>query len=403
MYFFPFEIFDYELYGYAALALLAVVLSVVAIRRKSALSHWVADNAMDADDADEVLPLPAMTVVVLAEGCDSDKLVDSVPLMMGQRYPDYEVIVVNVDTSESVDDVVSRLQVDYPGLRSTFIPDSASNVSKRKLAITLGVKAASHDIVLITSARCMPQSDLWLRAMGRHFDDYTDVVVGYSRNDHDDDLGFGHRYRAFDHAEDASRYLAASIHGYTYRACADNVAYKRSAFFAVKGFSSSLNLKYGDDDIFISEIARGDNVAVELSAESILVERNDDFAYVSKLDKERHFFTQKFLKSQIPGIRLLTNSAYYLYLLLVVAGLAYPAYLYLTGDGSWLKPVSLASTAAAFYLTETLIYIFSRRRIARVLQSPVQFFCLPPFRFARPLVNGMLNWHSQQGSNYTWE
>lgn len=401
--FLPFVIFDYEVYGYAGLLLMAVVLAVVAVRRRAALSHWVADNAMDADDADDVLPLPALSVIVVAEGCDSDVLAEGIPLMMAQRYPDYEVIVVNADTSETVDDAVTRLQTDYPQLRTTFIPDSASNVSKRKLAITLGVKAAKNDIVVVTSSRCLPQSDLWLRAMGRHFDDYTDVVVGYSHNDHSDDRAFGHRYRAFDHAEDASRYLAAAVHGYTYRACANNVAYKRSAFFAVKGFSSSLNLKYGDDDIFINEISHGDNVAVELSVESILVERIEDFAYVSKLDKERHFFTQKFVKSQIPGIRLLTNAAYYLYLLLVVAGLAYPALLYFTGDGSWLKPVVLGSVAAAVYMAEALVYIFSRRRIARILQAPRLFFCLPLFRFVRPLVNGMLNWHSQQGKNYTWE
>lgn len=54
------------------------------------------------------------------------------------------------------------------------------------------------------------------------------------------------------------------------------------------------------------------------------MEHNDSFAYTSKLNKERHFFTQKFLRSRIPGIRLLTNVAYYLYLLLAAAGVAYP-------------------------------------------------------------------------------
>ena len=42
----PFEIFDYEIYGYAALAIAAVVLSVVTIRRKAALSHWVAGQSL---------------------------------------------------------------------------------------------------------------------------------------------------------------------------------------------------------------------------------------------------------------------------------------------------------------------------------------------------------------------
>ena len=75
--------------------------------------------------------------------------------------------------------------------------------------------------------------------------------------------------------------------------------------------------------------------------------------------------------------------------------------LYLNGDGEWLKPTVLASVAAAIYLTETLIFIFAKRRTATVLQSPRQFFCLPLFRFAKPFINGLLNWHSQQGDNYT--
>ena len=77
--------------------------------------------------------------------------------------------------------------------------------------------------------------------------------------------------------------------------------------------------------------------------------------------------------------------------------------LYLNGDSEWLKPTVLASVAAAIYLTETLIFIFAKRRTATVLQSPRQFFCLPLFRFAKPFINGLLNWHSQQGDNYTWE
>lgn len=159
----PFEIFDYEIYGYAALAIAAVVLSVVTIRRKAALSHWVADNALDAD-ADEAMPLPALSVIVLTSGCDAELLASNIPLMMSQNYPDFEIIVVNADASESVDDAMPLLQVEYPQLRSTFIPDSTANVSKRKLGITLGVKAAKNDIVVVTSAKCRPQSDLWLNA-----------------------------------------------------------------------------------------------------------------------------------------------------------------------------------------------------------------------------------------------
>ena len=162
----PFEIFDYEIYGYAALAIAGVVLSVVTIRRKAALSHWVADNALDTD-TDEAMPLPALSVIVLTSGCDAELLASNIPLMMSQNYPDFEIIVVNADASESVDDAMTLLQVEYPQLRSTFIPDSTANVSKRKLGITLGVKAAKNDIVVVTSAKCRPQSDLPQRPQQR--------------------------------------------------------------------------------------------------------------------------------------------------------------------------------------------------------------------------------------------
>lgn len=398
----PFDINNYEIIGYGLLLTLAVLLSVVAVRRKATLSHWLADNALDTDSEETPLPLPGVSVIVLAAHADADYMEESIPLMMEQDYPDFEVIVVNMDKSEAVDDAIIRLQMVHPTLRATFIPGSSANVSKRKLGITLGVKAARHDVVAITSAHCFPQSRLWLRAMGRHFDDYTDMVLGYSHNRHADDRAFGHRYRTYDTTADAARYLAAAIHGCTFRGNADNIAYKRSAFLAVKGFSSSLNLKYGDDDIFVSQVADGDNVAVELSPESILESRYVDYAYFYKVNKERHYFTQKFLPSKMLGIRILTQIAYYAFLLLTAAGIVYPALL--AADGADIvKPVALASLALAAYLAEVLINIFAQRRMAKVLQSPLLFFSIPLFRFVRPIINTVRNSKAPQARNYTWE
>ena len=63
-------------------------------------------------------------------------------------------------------------------------------------------------------------------------------------------------------------YLAAALDGHTYRGDGDNLAYRRSLFFKNKGFSQSLNLSYGDDDVFIHQCSTPRNVAVELSRES---------------------------------------------------------------------------------------------------------------------------------------
>lgn len=400
--FIPFDIYNYEIAGYAALALLAVVLSVVTIRRKAAISHNIADNAFDADEVvDE--QLPPMSVVVLIDACDALTAEETIPEMMGQDYPDFEIIAVDTDKSGVTDDVLTRLSLRYPNLRTTYIPNSSSNVSKRKLAITLGIKAAKNDVVLITSGRCRPQSAEWLKAMGRHFDDYTDVVIGYSRPDFKDDFHRGRRLRAFDVTAEAVRYLAAAIHGKAYRACGRNVAYRKSLFLAAKGFASTLNLKYGDDDIFISEIAGSDNTAVELSPESILTEHTDGFPSRRRMEKEQHLFTAKFLPGLSNAVEHLRVWAYRLYLLLVASGVAYPVYLFLGNPMEWLKPVALLSVGLALYLTEVSIYIRAYRVCARLLQSPRLLCSLPPLRFVRPMVDEILSTKARRGANYTWQ
>mgnify|MGYP007083028735 CR=1 FL=1 len=47
----------------------------------------------------------------------------------------------------------------------TYVPSDARYLSRRKLAFTLGVKAAKYDILLFTEANCQPLNDQWLSAM----------------------------------------------------------------------------------------------------------------------------------------------------------------------------------------------------------------------------------------------
>lgn len=399
----PFTIYGHELAAIAALLVLACLLSARTLLKKAALRRCAADCAGIRQEGETARQLPPVSVIVYTRSCDLEEAERNLPLIMEQDYPaPFEVIAVNIDESEEIDSALTRMAIDHPTLRATFIPGSSANVSKKKLAITLGVKAAANDIVLVTAANCRPRSDRWLASMTRHFDDTTGLVIGYSHNLPESDRAFGHRYRSFDTVTEAADYLSAALRGHTFRGNGNNIAYKKELFFANKGFSSSLNLKYGDDDIFISEIARMCDTAVEISPESILEESHQDYPYRFKIEKRRRAFTAKFVRSGHFATSALATAAYYAFLLLTAAAIAYGAYLAAVA-GIPAKGAAIAGAGAALYLAETLIHIFAYRKAAAALSSPRLFFTLPLFRFVRPIINACHNSKSAQAGNYTWE
>ena len=241
-------------------------------------------------------PVPTASVIVYSND-EATNLASLLPQILKQEYPnDFEVIVVNDGSVESTSDVVSELQLHHSNLYLTYTPDRSRNLSRKKLALTLGIKAARYEVVVCVNANSRINSVHWLSLMTRNFNEKTDVVIGYATPDIDSDNERGRRRRAFDRVAEAVIYLSAAISGSPFRGFSYNLAYRRECFFNNKGFSRSLNLHYGDDDIFINEITTPHNTAVELSDESI-VECRFHHPVISHNElKRRYNYTAKYLR-----------------------------------------------------------------------------------------------------------
>ena len=235
------------------------------------------------------------SVIVYSQG-DADNLTELLGSLLNQDYPAaYEVIVVNEGESADVRDAISMLRPHHPNLYLTFTPEGVYNLSRKKLAITLGIKAARYDVVVLTTSAAIIGSRLWLRRMMAPFgaNSPVEVVLGYAYAAPDEDTARGKRRRSFDAIAESARWLGVAIAGKPFRGTEYNLAYRKKAFLDNKGFARSLNLHYGDDDIFISQIAHGGNTAVELSEDSLVRVREGNNPRLFNERSLRRSFTER--------------------------------------------------------------------------------------------------------------
>jgi len=93
--------------------------------------------------------------------------------------PGYEVIVVDESSTDHTDDVLKLHKQQYPQLYSTFLPKPNQNVTRRKLALTIGVKAAKYEWVIFSDIHAFPPSASWLSETAESLDSHTDILIGY--------------------------------------------------------------------------------------------------------------------------------------------------------------------------------------------------------------------------------
>lgn len=211
--------------------------------------------------------LPPLSVIIVTQEA-GECLNENLPKILEQDYPDFEVIVVNVCKHGDDEDILKRLEARYTQLYHTFIPDSARYVSRKKLGISVGIKASKHEWIVVTEPQCYPNSNQWLQTLAREFTNQTEVVVGYC-NYEGGKGGFARRVR-LDGLFCAIRYLGRALRGYPQMGIGKNLAYRKSAYERNHGFAGQLNLVRGEDDLLVNRIATRTNTRVAVGKDSIV-------------------------------------------------------------------------------------------------------------------------------------
>ena len=208
---------------------------------------------------------PGISVIICAKN-EERNLKHFLPLVLQQDYPEFEVVVVNDSSTDDTEQLLMQLAAQFTQLRYTSIPANDKLMRGKKLALTIGLKSAKYDLVVLTDADCYPVSDQWLKRMGANFSGDKKIVLGYGG--YEREKGLLNKLIRYETTFTAIQYLSYAIKGRPYMGVGRNLAYEKALFFDNKGFAGHYHLLSGDDDLFVNENATRKNSAVEFSHES---------------------------------------------------------------------------------------------------------------------------------------
>jgi glycosyltransferase involved in cell wall biosynthesis len=235
-----------------------------------------------------------VSVIVCARD-EAANLVKNLPGVLVQTYPTtHEVIVVNDNSVDESKYVIAELQKSFKNLQHVQLTHEAKGIPGKKYPLSIGIKEAKHEIVLLTDADCVPATEFWIQRMQEAYREGVEVVIGYGA--YHKKPGLLNKLIRFETFQSAMQFLSFALAGMPYMGVGRNLSYKKGLFFKVKGFSSMNHIQSGDDDLFINKVANRNNTAIVIDKEAIILsEPKKKFGEWFR-QKVRHYSTARFYK-----------------------------------------------------------------------------------------------------------
>lgn len=295
--------------------------------------------------------LPRLSIILTPHD-NAYELERNLPHFLHQDYPaGFEIIVVSRKGDAETDDVLKRF-ASNEHLYTTYIPDSSRYMSRKKLAVTLGVKAAKNEWVVLTDINCLPTSDQWLQLMARQCTDEKSLVIGYTA--YDDATS---DFRRFERLHTATYLIREDLQGTPYRHNGSNLLFRKSMFIGGDGYRGNLKLLRGEYDFIVNKYATRSNTAFVFDRNSWMIEQEP----TDKSWKNKHLFYLENRKTMVRSFahRFLFNLdqwALHLNYLFILAAIIYSIFTH-----HW---IVTAMAGLALLTTITLRTLIGKKAIA---------------------------------------
>ena len=255
----------------------------------------------DAADKNYYRPV---SVVISAKN-EFENLKENLPLILEQDYPDFEVVVVNDCSDDDTEFLLRKLSETYERLKVVNIMNNVNFFSGKKFPLSMGIKSAKNDVLLLTDADCRPNSKNWIHEIQSNYSELTQNSKLKTQNNTSIVLGYGGYFKKkgllnkiirYDTLRVAIEYFSLALSGFPYMGVGRNLSYTKKLFYENKGFTSHYTIKSGDDDLFINSVAKRRNARIEISPDSHTLSEPKTTFSAWMTQKKRHLSTGKHYK-----------------------------------------------------------------------------------------------------------
>lgn len=235
-----------------------------------------------------------ISVIVCAKN-EEENVSKFIPLLAEQDYPDFEIVLIDDASSDNTLELFEAYEKQYPNIRLVKVENNEAFWGNKKYALTLGIKAAKKEYLLFTDADCYPSSKDWITAMSSQFTMQKTIVLGYGGYEKISN-SFLNKLIRFETLLTAIQYFSWAKVGLPYMGVGRNLAYKKEEFFNVNGFINHIQVRSGDDDLFINEAARAKNTVIAFIPESFTYSKPKTNYKDWLTQKRRHVATANYYK-----------------------------------------------------------------------------------------------------------
>ena len=325
-----------------------------------------------------------VSIIICARN-EAKNLEQNLPKYLEQYYHEYEVVVVNDRSWDNTAEFLEAYEEKFKNLKVVTIPESEHNpFAGKKLAKTLGVKAAKYEHLLFADADCVPSSDNWLYEVCKEFEN-SDLVIGLSPLK--GGKGFWAYISRFDALLIAYNYFSYALAKAPYMAVGRNMAYKKQLFFDVKGFKSHYTLPSGDDDLFVRDVLGKAKISVSASSDGLTYSSPKSNFNDWIRQKKRHFLTA-------PQYRFVNKALLGLYSLSYLIFLLSFMLLLVSGKIDWI--------IVGAFLFRIFIFTLFAYKIFKILGETKQLFLVPFMEFVLFFTNGLIYYSNAISKPNKW-
>ena len=241
-----------------------------------------------------IAPADVPVSILVCAHDEEENLRELLPQLLSQEYNEFEVIVINDRSNDNTFDYLGELCRSDSRVRMVNVEHVPGHVNSKKYSLTLGIKAAKYEWLLLTDADCRPTGSHWISSMSTAFQENTKFVLGVSP--YLKSAGFLNLFIRFESILTALQYSAFALMRTPYMGVGRNLAYRKSFFLAEKGFNQFMNVTGGDDDLFVNQHATSGNTSIILGRDAAVMTFPETSWSAFIKQKKRHLSVGKYYK-----------------------------------------------------------------------------------------------------------